>query len=188
MTVDGMTWMNPPAKARTDSAALHLVTGANGDFWRPTHYGFIHDSGHFLHHDAPGDFSAEVTVEAGYEAQFNQAGQMLWQDPEHWLKCGIEYADRRMLLSVVATNGSSDWSVRPGRPGPLHLRLTRQAEALRVEAMEDGGFALIRLAWLPPGPARVGVMACSPSRAGLAVTFRDYDFGPPAAGALHPED
>lgn len=187
MTFSGMDWMNPPAEARVEDGVLHMVTGANGDFWRRTHYGFVHDTGHFLHHAAPGDFTAEVTVEAGYEAQFDQAGLMLWQDAGHWLKCGIEYADRRMMLSTVVTNEFSDWSVRPGRTGPLHLRLTRTAEALRVEAEEDGAFVLVRLAYMPPGPARVGVMACSPTRAGLAVTFRDYRFGPPSAGDLHPE-
>jgi hypothetical protein len=45
----------------------------------------------------------------------------------------------------------------------------------------------MRLADFPPGPLRLGIMACSPSRAGLRVEFSDFTVTPPPRNPLHPD-
>ena len=49
----------------------------------------------------------------------------------------------------------------------------------------DGSWQLLRLGHLDIGPTvDVGVMCCSPERAGLVATFRDFQVGPPMTGDL----
>ena len=40
---------------------------------------------------------------AGRHQQYDQAGLMVRLDPQHWLKCGIEYVDGRQCASAVVT-------------------------------------------------------------------------------------
>lgn len=56
-------------------------------------------------------------------------GLVVRLDGEHWLKCGLEYCDRRCQLSVVVTkNGYSDWS-KVAYPGThLTLRVYKQVQ------------------------------------------------------------
>ena len=44
---------------------------------------------------------------------------------------------------------------------------------------------MLRLAYLPEGPAMVGPMCCSPERAGLEVRFADLRIGDPIPRDLH---
>jgi uncharacterized protein len=184
----GMTWLNPPPESLQAGDRLTVTTGERTDFWRKTHYGFIRDTGHFLHHPVDGDFTAEVTVEGRYEALYDQAGLMLRIGETQWVKAGIEYTDGQPFFSTVITNDRSDWSIvaLPFPADRIRLRLTRHADAIRVQVQRpDGGWTMTRLGYLAPGPAQVGVMTCSPERAGFTVTFRDYTCGPAIDRALH---
>ena len=177
-----MTWLNPPPSTRLDSGRLHVVTGDQTDFWRETHYGFVHDTGHFLHHPATGDVCVEVTVAARYEALYDQAGLMMMLDDRHWIKAGIEFAEGQPLFSTVLTRGFSDWAVMPldFAADTITLRMTRVGDTVQVLVRRpEGNWQMTRLGYLPSGiPARIGVMACSPTRAGFAATFWDYGTGP----------
>ena len=185
------TWLNEPPQWREDKDALHVTTGARTDFWRRTHYGFIRDDGHFRHTSISGDFTAEVLVEANYEALYDQAGLMLRVDEKNWLKTGIEYTDGAMHYSTVVTREDfSDWSpqVLPASAAKgIRVRLTRHAEALRVQFQLPGeSWRLARLAMLPMGETvDVGMMCCTPERAGLEVTFRGFAVQPAISRELH---
>ncbi len=188
MTFAGMTWLNPPPSFGIDGDALTLTTGERTDFWRKTHYGFIRDTGHFLHHTVVGDFTAEVTIAARYEALYDQAGLMLRLDETCWVKAGIEYTDGQAFFSTVITNDRSDWSIvaLPFAADRLRLRLTRHADAIRVQVQRpDGTWRLTRLGYLEAGPAQIGVMACSPERAGFTASFHHYTCGPAIDRTLH---
>ncbi len=190
MTTTKLSWLNPPAAFREDESGYHVVTGEKTDFWRDTFYGFRHDNGHFLHRQAEGDFSAEVTVEGRYEALYDQAGLMARLGEAHWVKCGIELTDGHAYFSVVVTNDRSDWSLLkiPSGPDGVRLRLTRHAEAIRVQYydVEDKRWAMVRLAYLPPSRLiDVGMMCCSPQRRGFEVTFRGFSLGPAIPRELH---
>lgn len=188
MSFAGMTWLNPPPRSVPDGDGLTVTTGDRTDFWRKTHYGFVRDTGHFLHHPVTGDFSAEVTVTARYEALYDQAGLMLRLDETRWVKAGIEYTDGQPFFSTVITNDRSDWSIvaLPFAAERLRLRLTRHADAIRVQVQRPGGgWLMTRLGYLDTGPARIGIMACSPEREGFTASFHDYSCGPAIDRTLH---
>ena len=50
----------------------------------------------------------------------------------------------------------------------------------------DNSWKPARLAHFPPtASVEVGIMCCSPQRAGFKVTFSDYTIGPPISRDLH---
>jgi len=189
MSLDAHTWLNPPPKHAFEGGALHVETGPETDFWRETFYGFWRDNGHFLHAPVAGDFTAEVTVEGRYEVLYDQAGLMVRLSESHWIKAGIEYTDGVMYFSTVVTNNVSDWSlIKIPAAEKVRIRLTRHREAIRVQYLDvtDHRWKPARLAWLPPtASVDVGVMCCSPQRAGFKVTFSDYSVGPAIPRDLH---
>ena len=180
---DGMTWMNPPPHAAETDGILHVRTGDRQDFWRRTFYGFVHDDGHALLAPTEGAFSAEVTFEGDYRAQYDQAGLMLRVDESVWIKAGVEYVGGRRWLAVVVTLGRSDWSQLPlAGDGPVGLRLTRKCDAVWVQYRTEGDWVMARLAHLPADlPALAGPMCCSPSREGFEVRFWDFRLGAPVS-------
>jgi regulation of enolase protein 1 (concanavalin A-like superfamily) len=185
------SWLNQPAVWQDEGNAITLVTEQATDFWCQTFYGFVRDSGHFYHEPVSGDFSAEVRVSADYTTLYDQAGLMLRVDPGNWLKTGIEYTDGAMHFSVVVTRERySDWSVieLPMSVGDgIDIRLTRHGEAVRVQfRLLQQPWRMARLAMLAmPEKVAVGVMACTPERAGLKVRFDGLRIGPAIARSLH---
>ncbi|MCM4078446.1 DUF1349 domain-containing protein [Paractinoplanes hotanensis] len=180
---ESMTWLNEPPQWTDEDGRIRVVTGLETDFWRRTFYGYVTDNGHFYHRPVTGDFTAEVVVAAGHSALFDQAGLMLRAGDSTWLKTGLEVTSGAVQLSTVLTREFSDLSVvpLPDHRGELTLRLTRFGSAVCVHRGDgDGGWHLVRLGYLDlPETVEVGVMCCSPQRAGLEVTFRDFRVGEP---------
>ena len=176
------TWLNePPAWEITDDT-LTVTTGLETDFWRTTSYGFVHDTGHALLYDLPDNTSFECSFDADYSQQFDQAGLMVWAGEEHWVKCGVEYADGVFGIGAVVTSAVSDWSTAPHPTwagSPVRLRVSRSGDALTIRAQSVGGsWELVRLA--PIGPRRTwsaGPYAATPTREGLTVRFFDPLWG-----------
>ncbi|WP_412753705.1 DUF1349 domain-containing protein [Krasilnikovia sp. M28-CT-15] len=184
-----MQWLNEPPQWSVEGDTVRAVTAADTDFWRNTFYGFIHDNGHFYHRDVSGDFTAEVTVHGRYDTLYDQSGLMLRVDERNWLKTGIEYTDGTTHVSTVITREFSDWSMVPwpDYAGSLRIRLTRHDTALRVQcATDDGGWRLLRLGYLDlPESVQVGVMCCSPQRAGFGASFTGFTVTEPISRELH---
>jgi regulation of enolase protein 1 (concanavalin A-like superfamily) len=183
-------WINPPPWHSADGGALVVETGKETDFWNNTFYGFRHSNGHFRATPVSGDFSLTLTFAAPYATLYDQAGGMLRVDDDNWLKCGVEFADGLKNFSVVVTrDDQSDWSVMPIEGAvdmPVTLRLTRHAEALRVQIEQGGKFNLVRLAFLDmPETVEVGPMCCSPIGEKLRVSFSRLSFDEPIARELH---
>lgn len=184
------SWGVAPASFAFADDVLEVVTADQTDFWRETFYGFWRDNGHFLSRPVSGDFSVEVTVQGDYEALYDQAGLMIRLSESHWIKTGIELTDGHMYFSVVVTNDTSDWSLLevPIAPEGIRIRLTRHAEAIRVQYFNvtDQSWRPVRLAYFPiSASVDVGVMCCSPQRAGFTARFKDFVLGPPIARDLH---
>jgi regulation of enolase protein 1 (concanavalin A-like superfamily) len=181
----GMSWLNEPREWSVEDggALVRAVTEMKTDFWRRTFYDWTTDNGHFYHRSVTGDFTAEVTVAAEHDALFDQAGMMLRVDDRTWIKSGLEVTSGAVQLSTVVTREFSDLSVVPVTRygGELAMRVTRFDEAVAVHYRDaDGEWRLVRLAHLDmPAAVEVGVMVCSPERAGLAATFRDFRVGEP---------
>jgi regulation of enolase protein 1 (concanavalin A-like superfamily) len=178
---EDMTWWNEPPSWSVDGNALRAVTADHTDFWRSTFYGWITDNGHFFHRPVTGDFTAEVLVSAGHTTLFDQAGMMVRASERQWLKSGIEVTGGSVHVSTVVTRDFSDVSMATLPDGPVAMRISRFGEALAVHCRAgDDGWQLVRLCYLEmPEAVDVGVMCCSPSRAGLEATFRDFRVGPP---------
>jgi regulation of enolase protein 1 (concanavalin A-like superfamily) len=182
-------WVNEPAEWRRDGDTLSMVTDGKTDFWRKTWYGFERFSGHFYGADVSGDFTFQVKVMAGFEALYDQAGIMLLGDAQHWLKAGIEYNDGAPAIGSVLTLGHSDWAtgIFPASAETFWMRLTRKGDALRLQYSADGRhWPLLRLAHFPGfETCAVGVMCCTPERAGLAVQFTGLSLTPALDKDLH---
>jgi uncharacterized protein len=184
-------WRNEPPFHEWRGEALVVRTGRETDYWNNTFYGFRHLNGHFLAMPVNGDFSLEVTFSASYERLYDQAGAMVFVDENNWLKCGTEFTDGALHFSVVVTrDDQSDWSVMtlPGGAtnAPVTLRLTRHAEALRVQILDGGTWRLVRLCYLRmPEAVEVGPMTCSPTGEGLETTFSRIEIGAPISRELH---
>ena len=182
-------WLNPPVVLVESIDELVVSTGENTDLWRTTSYGFVHDTGHGLLAPLPDGGAMELTFDANYEAQFDQAGMLLWSDEEHWIKCGIEYADGVFGLGAVVTDGVSDWStgsVEEWSGQPVTLRMSRSGDAVTIRARSGAEpWRLVRLAPIDPGREwRGGPYAATPTRAGLEVRFREWLIGE-ADSSLH---
>jgi len=183
-------WINPPPAFTQKDGVLAVTTGHETDYWNNTFYGFRHDNGHLLATPVTGDFSLTVTFSAAYSALYDQAGAMLRVDADNWLKCGVEFTDGRKNFSVVVTrDDQSDWSVMPIEgeiADPVTLRLTRHAEALRVEIADGDAFRLARLAFLRMADTvEAGPMCCSPVGESLHISFQRVEFGAPIRRDLH---
>jgi regulation of enolase protein 1 (concanavalin A-like superfamily) len=180
-------WLNPPAHAHVDGELMRVRTAPDTDFWQVTSYGFVHDNGHALLAPFDGDGAIEVTFEAAYTDQFDQAGVMLHASSTRWLKAGIEFTDGRPYASVVVTDGLSDWSVVPldvSAAGRVTIRLSRTGEAITVRVGIGGATPeqFLRLTHLPADDAwRAGPFCCSPTGPGLDVAFEPVVFGEPDA-------
>lgn len=193
MTIDteAMSWLNPPADAQLTDDVLEVTTGDSTDFWQGTYYAFHRDSGHFLHRSKHGDFTATVTFSAAYEALYDQAGLMVRADETHWMKCGIEYTDGARHFSVVVTNGHSDWSAfRIDHDfDAISVRVTRNGDALFIQYSTDtmADWRMARLAYFDPAfsEVAVGLMCCSPQRAGFVARFTEFEITGPVSRDIH---
>ena len=189
VSLDGGTWLNRPSSVSFEGDTLTVLTNSKTDFWRETYYGFTRDSGHCLQFAQNGGFTAEIRVRGEYEALYDQAGLMVRIDANRWLKAGVERTDGRQFLSIVLTDGQSDWSVTDlaGDLSDIALRVTVAAGSIRVQASLDGAlWPLLRLAPFPLADAYwVGPMAASPERAGFRASFSEFRCGPPSTKDLH---
>jgi uncharacterized protein len=184
-----LRWLGEPPDWSASADMLSVTTGERTDFWRRTFYGFTRDDGHFLYREVGGDFTATVTLDGDYEQLYDQLGLMLRVSDTDWLKTGIEFTGGVPHLSTVLTRDFSDWSVMalPDLRGPITVRLSRHAEALRVQYLDGAGhWHLSRLAYLPmPAVCQVGLMCCSPERSGFQARFTAFSITDPIDRDLH---
>ncbi len=182
-------WLNEPATWHLNEGKLQVVTDHKSDFWQTTWYDFQRHSGHVYGCEVEGDFTFQVCVEGDYTTLYDQAGLMLIQNEQHWLKAGIEFNDAQPMIGSVLTNPCSDWAtgVFTGHAGRFWLRLTLANGALRLQYSCDGKhWPLLRLCPFSAASCNfIGIMCCTPEREGLAVTFSDMRLSPPLGKALH---
>ncbi len=185
---DKGTWLNPPPEWRiAEDGTLRATSGEKTDFWRRTYYGFDHDNGHALLVPRSGEFTASLTFSGDYTAMFDQAGLMLHAAPDRWIKFGIELTDGATHLSVVVTDGKSDWSARKtALAGPLTIRATRIGDAVFMQQETPEGWEMVRLAPFGTAPdVGVGPYFCSPERSGFEATFHAFSVEAPVLRSVH---
>lgn len=177
-----MQWYNEPPQWNAENGTITVHAGAKTDFWRKTHYGFIRDTGNFYYQPITGNFTADVIVRGQYQTLYDQAGLMIRQDEQTWLKCGIEFVEGVQYASAVVTRDYSDWSVvaLPQSPSALWLRVKRDRETVEVSySIEGTHYTLLRLAYLTEErTVQVGIMAASPQGEGFPVQFQAFKITP----------
>ena len=114
---DEPVWFHEPARWRRSGPDIVLTADPGTDFWRHTHYGHVHDNGHFLGARMLGDFVASASVDGRYRTGGDQAGLMVRMDAERWITAAVELVDggapgrrRRHARRLGPQRG-------PGRPG-----------------------------------------------------------------------
>lgn len=183
------TWTNPPVAAQDAGDRLRVTAAEGSDAWRHTAYGFVHDTEHALVAPFPVDSAMEVEFEAGFTAEFDQAGLFVRAGEERWMKSGVEFADGILNVGAVVTDVFSDWSVAPvpeWSGGRIRVRVSRGENALTLRAAAgDEPWRLVRVVPFPADlDAAAGPFVCAPTRAGLTVTFTAWR-RTPADTALH---
>jgi regulation of enolase protein 1 (concanavalin A-like superfamily) len=203
----GSKWFNEPPDWQDDGSRLTLLTGAHTDFWRRTLEDKLSDedfaaiglapgpyvvnNGHLYYDEVAGDFTVSVMVSAEFADQYDQAGLMVRQDDENWIKYGLEvvqgtWADRyeyrgsaHLLGCSFTSHGWSEWSVLPQfpeNPSAVWLRIIREGRSFFIDFSVDGrDFTLVKLCSLPDaGMLQVGRYATAPSGNGFRATFTNY--------------
>ncbi len=170
-----MKWMNDPAAFKQAGGVLTIRSKPKTDFWRKTFYGYITDNGHFFQLTVKGDFVIQARVNGQYAALYDQAGLMVRQDGENWMKCGTEYFDGRRHASVVFTRDFSDWSTMPdlSNTAAVWWRALRKKDSIETQCSLDGkSFTTIRQGYFPPGTqVEVGIMCAAPEGPGFGAVF-----------------
>lgn len=173
------TWTTLPEAAVEEGGRL-LVTAVEGsDAWRRTGYGFVHDNEHALLEDWDRERAVEVSFNAEFDREFDQAGLFARIGAERWIKTGLEFADGVLNLGAVVTDGGSDWSATPvpdwaGREVTMRISQINDAVAIRAR-VDSEPWHLVRLAPFPPeASAQAGPFCCAPTRAGLTVAFNSW--------------
>ena len=167
----------------------HLVVRASkgSDWWRRTHYGFVHDDGHGLVTEWPTDTAVEVTVDAStLRGLYDQAGLVLWSGPDRWIKTGLEVSDGMLHVGAVVTDGVSDWSLAPVPDWSdelVTIRASRGGDAKDAVTLRarttTSGWRTLRVAPFATGAVSAGPMVCAPMRDDLEVRFTEWAFTAP---------
>jgi regulation of enolase protein 1 (concanavalin A-like superfamily) len=182
-------WINPPQQWSEQDGVLRAVTDDTTDFWSNTWYGFNRFSGHVYGWDVAEAFNLQVRVRSDFTTLYDQAGIMVTADKSHWLKAGIEFNDGQPMIGSVLTDENSDWAtgIFSGDPRDFWMRVTLTEGCLRVQYSTDGRvWPLLRLCPFPQAKSlHVGVMCCTPQRAGLAVEFSEISLGKALKKELH---
>ncbi len=178
-----MKWYNEPSIWNDQAKVISVNADPKTDFWQKTHYNFMRDNGNFYYEQVRGNFTVEVKIIGKYQALYDQAGLMIRENENTWLKCGIEYVEGVQNVSAVVTRDYSDWSVVPlsQPPAALWLRVQRRSETLEVQYSLDGeNYQMLRLAYLTHTEAlQVGLMCASPQGEGFSVIFEDFQITQP---------
>ncbi|WP_308418379.1 DUF1349 domain-containing protein [Nostoc sp. CENA543] len=160
-----MKWYNEPPTWNQRVESISVNAGAKTDFWQKTHYNFIRDNGNFYYQEVKGNFTVEVKIIGDYQTLYDQAGLMIRENENTWLKCGIEYVEGVQNVSAVVTRDYSDWSVVPFSKQlvALWLRVQRRSETVEVQySLDSENYQMLRLAYLTHAETlQVGIMCAS---------------------------
>jgi uncharacterized protein len=179
---DNGKWLNPPLSARQEGNYLKVVPEKGRDFWKKTLYGFEYEDGAALLADWEKDTAVEVSFQLdSFTELYDQAGILLYQGPEQWIKAGIEINDGIPQLAVVVTDRYSDWSLAAvpewaGEEVTIRASIMKDAVIIRARRgrHEWRTIRVARFAYSSGNQA--GPFTCSPTRAGLEVTFTRWVF------------
>ena len=177
-TFERMQWFNEPESYTINNGVLEMDVPAQTDFWRIAHYGFTVDDGPFLYSTHGGEFEAKIRVSGDYKVRFDQAGMMIRENHENYVKFGIEFVEGKFNISAVVTHHTSDWSViELKEPIPfLWLKAVRRLDAIELYySFDDKEYTMMRTLWMQDNcPLMVGPVAACPDGQGFKAVFSHF--------------
>ena len=177
-SLDKMQWFNEPESYTIKNGTLEMEVPAQTDYWRIAHYGFTVDDGPFLYTTVGGEFAAKIKVSGDYKVRFDQAGMMIRQDHENYVKFGIEFVDGKFNISAVVTHDTSDWSVIELKEPIqfLWLKAVRRLDAIELYySFDDKEYTMMRTLWMQDNcPLMVGPVAACPDGQGFKAVFSHF--------------
>lgn len=185
MDWDNGKWLNPPLSSHREGDFLKVKVEKGRDFWQKTFYGFQFEDGPALLAAWDGQSAVEVSfLLDSFTHLYDQAGILLYQGQGQWIKTGVEINDGIPQLSVVATDGYSDWSIAAvpeWSREEVTMRASRINDAVIIRARtKNHPWRTIRVARFPYADGNhAGPYACSPTREGFEVVFTRWAFTAP---------
>ena len=183
MKMENWKWVNEPAEYIMDTWKVEIVTQPYTDLWQKTYGGASADNAPMLlceTSDKEFTFSVKVVYES--DGLYDQAGIILHQDENVWMKASMECeGDVKHLGSVVTNHGFSDWaSVDVSKDKTsMWYRMNRKGDDFLLEYSEDGThFSVLRMChiWNLDETIRIGLYACSPRESSFTAVFTELDY------------
>lgn len=176
-------WENKPAECKVEESGITIVTSPKTDLWQKTYAGESADNAPMLLWEIS-DKSFSFTVKVTYESSglYDQAGIILHQDENTWMKASMECeGDIKHLGSVVTHDGYSDWaSVDISKDkSTMWYRMNRKVDDFLLEYSEDGqNFSVLRMChiWGLTDTINIGLYTCSPRESGFETVFTDISY------------
>jgi len=109
----GMHWLSEPEEWSQLRTTVMMRVPPGTDFWRMTRTDECIDNAPFYFLEAEGDFEVRCKVKASYDSPDDQAGIMIREDEENWVKCGIQMIGDVPHMCATVTHDYSDMSMHP---------------------------------------------------------------------------
>jgi regulation of enolase protein 1 (concanavalin A-like superfamily) len=175
----GMQWHNEPEEWSQHRTTVMMKVPPGTDFWRKTMTNTISDNAPFYYLEVEGDFEVRVKVKANYDNPDDQAGIMVREDEENWVKLGIQMVGDVPHMCATVTHDWSDWSMHPlpHLPEYMWVHAKKIGDGLEVYISEDSfDWMQIRQGDIVDNAIlQVGLFCSSPnSEDGFQVTFEDF--------------
>lgn len=175
----GMHWLSEPEEWSQHRTTVMMRIPPGTDFWRMTRTDKCVDNAPFYFLEIEGDFEVRCKVKANYEAPDDQAGIMIREDEENWIKCGIQMIGDVPHMCATVTHDYSDMSMHPlpHLPEFMWVHAKKIGDGLEVYISEDSfDWMQIRQGDITENSIlQIGLYAASPnSDEGLDVTFEDF--------------
>ncbi|KAK9765779.1 hypothetical protein K7432_005617 [Basidiobolus ranarum] len=130
-----LQWTVAPPKLEEEGATIKLTSSPNSDFWRTTAAHRM--SGNFGYQKVTASkFKVSCFVRGQWDIEYDQAGVMIYQDDNTWIKGGIEFTGGIQYISAVVTNPYSDWglfsSPTDTKSNHLYIELERDGPLVKL--------------------------------------------------------
>jgi len=175
----GMHWLNEPEEWSQMRTTVEMRVPPGTDYWRMTRTDECNDNAPFYFLEIEGDFEVRCKVKANYGAPDDQAGIMIREDEENWIKCGIQMIGDVPHMFATITHDYSDMSMHPlpHLPEFMWVHAKKIGDGLEVYISEDSfDWMQIRQGDITDDSIlQIGLYAASPrSDEGLDATFEDF--------------
>jgi len=175
----GMHWLYEPEEWSQHRTTVMMRIPPGTDFWRMTRTDECVDNAPFYFLEMKGDFEVRCKVKANYDAPDDQAGIMVREDEENWVKCGFQLIGDVPHMCATVTHDYSDMSMHPlpHLPEFMWVHAKKIGDGLEVYISEDSfDWMQIRQGDITDDSIlQIGLYGASPSSDdGLDVTFEDF--------------